>query len=239
MIPASGGDISGTLPTLTINNSAVTGAKIASNTVTAGNIANRTRRMSFPGSAFTVANSSATFPIGNGLAGTGRQVRVNSFGLAGVSGGMSISFVVPSDYVGPSAADLTSNPGIAVPRLRIKWATNSVQADNDRKINVDISFSQDDQLTTNTLANRFRYNIRRNAGGTDAAESLFPSNATIADQIVPEPGDNWSSGEGALNPWVPGQIIVLTLFRNDGSPDDPNNAQAGVVSVSFEYDADQ
>jgi hypothetical protein len=104
-----------------------------------------------------------------------------------------------------------------------------------------VSFSQDDQLVANSLANRFRYNIRANAGSlTNAAESLDPTNTQIADQIVPEAGEIWDTSDSAVTAWAPGQVIVLTLARNVSVvADDPNSARAGIVSVSFEYDADQ
>jgi len=216
-----------------------TNVSLQANGVNAGHIANRVRTMSFAGGQFLTTSNTSGFDIGNGAAPANRTVRAYSFAGDNAVGGMTLTFVVPQDYVGPTATDTSNCPGITSPRLRIKWATDSTQANGSRKINMDILFSQDDQLAANTLANRFRYNIRATASGSDAAESLDPTNAQIADQIVPEAGDNWSTSEAPLNTWVPGQVIVLTLYRNATSLDDPNSTGAGVVSVSFEYEADQ
>jgi hypothetical protein len=219
----------------------LTGSNVSlqSNGVTSAHIANRTRNMSFTGAQFLTSSNTSGFDLGNGTGAANRASRVFSFAGANGAGGMTLSFVVPQDYVGPTAADTTACPGLVTPRLRIKWATDSTQANGARKINMDVLFSQDDQLVANSLANRFRYNIRSAASGSDAAESLDPTNTQIADQLVPEAGDNWSTGEGALNAWVPGQVIVLTLYRNATSTEDPNSARAGILNVSFEYEADQ
>jgi hypothetical protein len=232
VIAATGGDISGTLPVLTINNSAVTGAKIASNTVTAGNIANRTRTVVVSGSQFIGLTTTSAFNWSSG----NRGVAVRSFGSPNSAGQMTVSFQVPADYAGPSTGDLAAVPGIQAPRLRIKWVTDSAQANGSRKINMDVAWAQDDNLNGGNLT-RFRYNIRANAAGSDAAESADPSNVQVATQVIPEAGDNWSTGEGPVVAWAPGQTIILTLARN--TTDDPNDQRAGIISVSFEYDADQ
>lgn len=38
-------------------------------------------------------------------------------------------------------------------------------------------------------------------------------------------------------PWSPGQVIVLTIYRN-GGVSDLNNQRIGIVSVSFDYESD-
>jgi hypothetical protein len=210
---------------------------IGAGAVDAGMVANRTRRMSLAGNSFSPSTTS-TFDFGNGTVTLNRRIRVTSFAGAGNDGYMTGAFVVPADYSGPSAADLAACPGIIVPRLTVRWVTDSTQANGSRKINMDVSFCLDSDSTA-IGANRFRYNIRQNASGADAAESLDPSNVQIASQTLPEPGDDWSSAEGPVAAWQPGDVVLLSLARNATSLDDPNTARAGILSISFEYEADQ
>jgi hypothetical protein len=205
---------------------------VPANAITAASVANRVRNFSIPGSSFIGQTSTSSF---NWSSGT-RGITTRSFGSADSAGQLSVSFQVPADYAGPSASDLSANPGIQSPRLRIKWVTDSAQANGSRKINMDIAWAQDSDLA-NGNQTRFRYNFRNLSSGTDSAESLDPTNISVATQIVPEPGDSWSTGEGAVTAWAPGQTIVLSLNRN--TSDDPNTARVGIISVSFEYEADQ
>jgi hypothetical protein len=236
--------------TSTIQDGAVTAVKLASNSVdsgkivdgsiatadigdsqvTAAKIANRVRTMSITGSQFIGQTSTSAFNWSSG----NRGIVPRSFGSANSAGQMYVAFQVPNDYVGPSAADLSANPGIVAPRLRIKWVTDSTDA--DRRINMDVSWAQETDLNGGNLT-RFRYNVRAGGTGSDASDSANPTNVQVATQIVPEPGDNWSSGEGAPIAWAPGQTIYLTLARN--TTDDPNSQRVGIITVSFEYDADQ
>jgi hypothetical protein len=221
----------------------VTTSMIGDNQVTPAKVPNRTRRFAIAGNQFLSNSNTSAFDLGNGTAAANRRNRVTSFAGDDTAGLLTTSFVVPADYVGPTAAELASNPGLQVPRLTIRWATNSTQPNGSRKANIDVMFSQDDQLVVSSLANRFRYNIRANAGAsTDAAESLDPSNAQIATQVIPEANEIWSTGTAnsdPLLPWAPGQVIVLTLYRNAADGNDPNSARVGIVSVGFEYEADQ
>jgi hypothetical protein len=167
-------------------------------------------------------------------------MRVTSFGGANSNGYLTVSFVVPADYVGPTAADLTAIPGIITPRLTLKWCTDSTQANGSRKVNFDVSFTKDTEFTA-IGATRVRYNLRSGVGPTEtsAAESADPSNVQVATQVIPEVGDNWSTGEGPNTAWAPGDVIVLTIARNATSAEDPNSARAGIIAVTFEYEADQ
>ena len=166
-----------------------------------------------------------------------RRIRVTSFAGANTDGYMTYAFAVPSDYVGPTAADSAACPGIITPRLAIRWVTDSIQANGARKINMDISFCKENEVS-GIGANRFRYNIRNGASGPDAVESADPSNVQIATQVLPEPGDNWSNAELPLTAWAPGDVVIISLARNATAVDDPNSARAGILSVTFEYEAD-
>jgi hypothetical protein len=213
-----------------IANGSIATADIGDSQVTAAKIANRTRTFTITGSQFIGLGSTSAFNWSSG----NRGIAPRSFGSANSAGQMSVAFQVPADYVGPSSGDLSAVPGILAPRLRIKWVTDSTDA--DRRINMDIAWAQETDLNGGN-ATRFRYNIRAGGTGADAADSANPTNVQVATQIVPEAGDNWSAGEGAVVAWAAGQTIFLTLARN--TTDDPNSQRAGIISVSFEYDADQ
>jgi hypothetical protein len=207
---------------------------LQANGINAGLIANRVRTQTITGSQFTGLTSTSAFNWSSG----NRGVAPRSFGSNNSDGQIFVAFQVPDDYAGPSSADLLAVPGIQAPRFRIKWVTDSVQVNGDRKANIDISWAQDFDLSGGN-ATRFRYNIRRNATGTNAAESADPTNVAVATQVVPEAGDNWSVGEGPVVPWAAGQTIFLTLARNASSSDDPNGSRVGIISVTFEYESDQ
>ncbi len=215
-----------------------TNVSLQANGVTAASIANRTRTVTVSGSQFNGITTTSAF---NWNSVTNRGISVRSFGSANSNGVMSVSFQVPADYVGPSSSDLAACPSLTVPRLRLKWCTDDT-AVTSHKMNVDVSFSQDDQL--NSGANRFRYSVRQNANsGTDfatAGESLDPAgNTQIVTQVLPDAGDQYSTGEGAVVSWVAGQTIIVTLGRNATNTDDPNAQRIGIVSLSFEYESDE
>ena len=167
-----------------------------------------------------------------------RGIPVRSFGSGNVSGALSVCFQVPADYAGPSAADLAACPGIQAPRMKIRWVTDSTQAATQRKIYLEVEFAPDTQLGPGNI-NRIRYNIRANSSGPDSAESLDPTSSEVASQSIPEAGEIWSVGEGPVPAWIPGQTIIITLYRNATLGDDPNNAKVGLLGVSFDYDAEQ
>jgi len=229
------GVIAATAPIL-YNNGTQT-VSLQANGVTAASVANRVRRVSLSGNSFS-PSSTSTFDFGNGLPSANRRVRVTSFGSANNDGYLSIVFTVPSDYVGPAAADITACPGLVTPRLSMRWVTDSVQANGSRKLNADISFVRESEITANG-GNKFRYNIRDGVPviSLDAAESADPTNIQIATQVMPENGDNWSTGEGANTVWAAGDVILLTISRSGAS--DLNSARCGVLSITFDYEADQ
>jgi hypothetical protein len=222
-----------------IADGSVATADIGDGQVTAAKVANRSRRFGLSGNMFS-PSSTSTFDFGNQSTAANRTMRVTSFGGANSNGYLTVSFVVPADYVGPTAADLTAIPGIITPRLTLKWCTDSTQANGSRKVNFDVSFTKDTEFTA-IGATRFRYNLRSGVGPTEtsAAESADPSNVQVATQVIPEVGDNWSTGEGPNTAWAPGDVIVLTIARNATSAEDPNSARAGIIAVTFEYEADQ
>jgi hypothetical protein len=226
----AGLNLSGTI--FSIPSNAITTAMIGDSQVTAAKIANRVRTMTITGSQFIGLTSTSAF----NWSGGNRGIAPRSFGSANSNGQMYVAFQVPADYVGPSAADLSANPGIVAPRLRIKWVTDSTAS--DRRINMDIAWAQETDLNGGNTT-RFRYNIRAGGTGTDAADSANPTNVQVATQIVPEPGDVWSSGEGAPVAWAAGQTIFLTFARNATAGDDPNADRVCIISVSFEYESDQ
>lgn len=173
-----------------------------------------------------------------------RGIVVRSFGNNNTNAAISASFQVPSDYVGPTAQDLADCPTLTTPRLKIRWVTDAANTNpGARKVNMDVSFSQDESLNYGGgVANKHRYNFRQNGNsGLDsgyACESLDPTNNQVASQVIPEPGDVWNSMEGGALPWVPGQTILLTLYRNATSADDTNTQRVGIFQVSFDYEAD-
>lgn len=219
----------------------ITSSMIGVNQVTSAQIANRIRTFSIPGTVFAGHTTSTSFAWGTPQA---VGITVRSFaGSPNGSGGINVVFTVPDDYVGPSTADLAACPGLQTPRLRIRWVTNSVQSPGLRKINVDVSFSQIEYLTSQN-GNRFRYNFTNGSMGPSSSESLDPTANEVALQVIPEPGDEWDSPfDAPVMPWQPGQIVALTLFRNSPSTDptaiDPNSQLAGILSVSFDYEADR
>ncbi len=233
-IPASGGDISGTLPVLTINNDSVTAAKIA----------NRTRRVMLSGSNFT-ASTTSTFDLSNDVPAN-RLVRVISFAGNNNDGYMTLTFTVPSDYVAPSAADLAANPGLATPRLRFLLATDQ-STGTDRRVNLDISFADLATQLAPTGANRYRYNVRA-IGAIGVPDDFGDSEAncpnlvegTPTELIVPDAGDVWSTSEGAVVPWAAGQTVTLTVSRQAfDAGGDPNLFRAGIMAFYFDYESDQ
>jgi hypothetical protein len=221
-----------------INDAATSGtistSRVADNSITAAKIANRTRTMSISGTQFAGYSTTSAFAWGTPEP---RGVPVRSFGSANANGGICVAFQVPADFVGPSASDLATCPGLQAPRLKIRWVTDSTQPATSRKIDMDVSFSQDTQLSTGN-ANRWRYGIHANSNSADSVESLDPSNTDVANQVIPEPSEVWSISEGPVTSWGAGQTIILTLYRNGTSPNDINTARVGIISVSFDYEAD-
>lgn len=236
---ASGGVSNGMLAANAVDSGKIADGSIATTDigdgqVTAAKIANRTRTFTVSGGQFIGYSSTSAFAWGTP---ENRGVPVRSFGGANSNGGMAVTFQIPADYAGVASSDLSACPGITAPRLRIRWVTDSAAGAGGRKVNMDVSFSQDELL--NNAANRFRYNIRQGSTGTNSSESLDPSNVQVAAQVIPESGDSWDTGEGAITPWAAGQTVVLTFFRNATNADDPNANRVGIVSVSFDYESDQ
>jgi len=179
-------------------NSGTQTVSVPTNAITAANIANRTRRVAFTSNQF-ITQTVSQFNLASQPAAGARTIRNNFFSANDfATGTLTLAFVVPPDYSGVSSGNLATNLGIQALGLRIKWATVYTQANGSRKINMDISFSQDDQLATGLL-NRFRCSVLVNSIGINSAEALDPSNIQIAEQIVPEAAETWDTAEGAVN----------------------------------------
>ncbi len=213
------------------------------NSINAGHIANRTRKVYVPGASFIAGpNSASMFDLSNDI-DIKRRVRVMSFVSATNDGYITATFQVPSDYAGPTAADLAACPSLTSPRLTLQLATEL--ATGDGRINVDVSFAEASQL--NPLgSNKFRYNFRA-IGALGAVDGSANANSANCPQLVegsvtgftiPEAGDAWSTTDAPVT-WAAGQTIVLTFYRTSTATDDPSNVRAGILGISFDYDADQ
>ncbi|MBS0195339.1 MAG: hypothetical protein JSR77_01140 [Planctomycetes bacterium] len=203
-----------------------TDVSLAANGVTAAHIANRARRVYVPSDAITVSDNSApVLLVGSGTDVTGVWAR--RIGNDATDAAATFTVQVPTDYAGSGVA------GLNAPRMTIYWGTNATSADH--AVNVDIGFRSVTDFT-GAVSNSFRYNIRKSAGAaTDAAESANPAAGAIVSQTIPEATETWTG-----NPtWTPGDVIVVTLKRNAGALDDPNNGRFYIIGVSFEYEADQ
>lgn len=213
------------------------------NSISAAQVANRTRKVFIPGPAFVAGpNAASMFDLSNDI-DIKRRVRVMSFVSATNDGYITATFQVPSDYVGPTAADLAACPSLAAPRLTLQLATEL--ASGDGRVNVDVSFAEANQLTP-LGSNKFRYNFRAIGaiGAVDGATNPNAANCpqlvegTVTTLTIPEAGDAWSTTDAPVT-WAAGQTIVLTFYRTSTATDDPSNVRAGILGVSFDYDADQ
>jgi hypothetical protein len=196
-------------------------SSMQANTLTNASLANRTRRVVIGPGEFVVEGGgfgSAQFavtPI--------RQRPIAArLGNDAVNAATAV-FVVPSDYVS----------GQPVPKLNIHWATD--EAASDRRVDVDVSFTQLSNLTTTTSSSSFRYNFRSGSGGaTDAMDSLNPNQGEVVVQTIPEGTESYSGSPT----WAAGDVIVLTIGRNGTSGSDPNSGNFYIYAVSFDYTAD-
>lgn len=220
----SGLFLSGT--TFSIPSDGVVTSMIQDSAVTPAKVANRTRKVMIPSSAFAPSVAS-TFDINAGAAAT-RRIRGTRFGNQNANEYATTYFVVPSDYASSGVS------GLNAPRITILWATDSPTGDN--KINVDVMWDNITNFSSNTSAGTFRYNFRSGAGAaTDASESLDPAQGQVVSQVIPESGEVWVGNPS----WAAGDVIAFTIHRNGGAGDDPNDARTAVIGITFEYEADQ
>ncbi|MCX5689324.1 MAG: hypothetical protein NTV94_05975, partial [Planctomycetota bacterium] len=216
---------------------------VLANSISASQIANRTRKVFVPGATFIAGpNAASMFDLSNDI-DIKRRVRVMSFVSATNDGYITATFQVPNDYAGPTAADLAACPSLTSPRLTLQLGTEL--ASGDGRINVDVSFAEASQL--NPLgSNKFRYNFRAIGviGAVDGAANPTAANCpqlvegTVTSLTLPEAGDSWSTIDAPVT-WAAGQTIVLTFYRTSTATDDPSNVRAGILGVTFDYDADQ
>jgi hypothetical protein len=179
-----------------------------------------------PSSAFTPSVAS-TFDINAGAPAT-RRIRGTRFGSEGNTEYVTTYFVVPNDYVGSGVA------GLNAPRMTVLWGTDSATGAN--KINVDVMWDNITNFGSNTFAGTFRYNFRSSSGAaTDASESLDPVQGAVVSQVIPETGEVWVGNPS----WNPGDVIAITILRNGGSPEDPNDNRTAIVGITFDYESDQ
>jgi len=222
--PDSGNDI-----VTKLNDAATTtfvaGSRIADNSITAAKIANRTRRVFIPPSAMTFSSQAIFILTGN--IGDVTAVWAPRLGDNIANEAMNFTINVPADYAGSGVT------GLNAPRLTLHWGTDSTAA--SRKVNVDFAFRNAADFT-GAVGNSFRYNIRSGAGAAiNAAESANPATGAITAQTIPEADETWAG-----NPtWAAGDVIVISLRRNAGAGDDPNDAKMGILGISFDYEADE
>mgnify|MGYP000988844490 CR=1 FL=1 len=166
---------------------------------------------------------------GSGTNLTGVWVRRLSSGASNETATVAIQ--VPADYAG------TGISGFTAPRLSIYWASNDTG-----KVNVDVAWRKINDMLLGDVGNSFRYNFRSGvpvASGNSETESYFSNPArTLVKQTVPEVTENdvWASGPGSV--WNANDVIVITLHRNGGAPDDPNNGNMYILGIGYEYEAD-
>jgi len=223
-IAATGGDISGTLPVLTVNNNAITTAKIGDEQVTAGKIANRTRRIVLSSGSFAGAGSASSSAAQFSVTNTRNR------GAAVILPGDALNvatatFVVPSDYVS----------GQSIPKLTIYWATD--EGGGSRQVDVDVGFCRILDLTGPTTPVTFRYNFRNNSGASsNASDSLNPNQSQVVAQVIPEGSESYDNTPPL---WAPGDVIVISIGRNGVSGSDPSGGNMYIYGVQFDYTADQ
>lgn len=190
--------------------------------IPAANISNRTRRVMISNGDFVAAGTGVSNnPVNFGV-NSRRQAIATTLSNDGANNNrMTATFVVPMDYVA----------GQSVPRLTLYWGTDEGNA--NRKVNIDFSFSQATSINASGVDVPFRYNFRQSSSGSDSMESPNPAQGAIVATTIPEVGDAYQSAPT----WAPGDVIVLTIARNnDGN--DPNNGTVYILGVSFDYDSD-
>jgi hypothetical protein len=186
--------------------------------ITAGSIANRTRRVVLSAGDFVGAGGGAG--IANFSVSPVRQTAVGPILPNTNTNVLTATFVVPNDYVA----------GSGVPQLTIYWSTDEGGA--NRRIDLDVNFTQLTNLTTSATPVTFRYNVRESSGGTDNMPSPNPNQGQVIAMTLPEAGDAYAGSPT----WAPGDVIVLSIGRN--GPADANNGNVYIMSVSFDYTAD-
>jgi hypothetical protein len=133
---------------------------------------------------------------------------------------LSTTFVVPNDYVA----------GQSIPNLTVYWSTD--EGATNRRIDLDINFTQLVNLSAPNAVVTFRYNIRESSAGSDNMPSPNPNQGQVVAMTVPEAGDAYAN----TPTWAPGDVIVLSIGRNGAA--DANNGTVYLMGVAFDYQAD-
>ncbi len=210
---ASGGDISGTMPILTINNDAVTPAKIP----------DRTRTVIVPSGSFTY--DSGSIGAGNLSAATQVNGARSQYLVGGIlrdccQDAASAIVVIPNDYV----------VGQALPNLTLYYSANGA-GNNKVWLSVAVRLAAD--VNASTVPNIVRAVVRQNASGAGQVESPNPATGAFTSVAV-----SLANGSPALS-LNPGDVIAITISRDGPNGDDPCTSDVVLHGVGFTYTADQ
>jgi hypothetical protein len=157
------------------------------------------------------------------------DARMQAMKLAdGVVSYISTTIVIPSDHVpnGPFSEPPFSG-------VTVIWATPSTAS--DKRVHCEVHFCKIDEITGASSAVPLRYTFKRNGTGNFFEDSANPTSPyQIVTNRTPK---NYSEGFIGQPPYMPGDMVVVTIVRYGASADDPNDNDMLIYGVEFEYHA--